>query len=93
MRPIGEVRHALLRALDSGACGTFDVLARMARVPQHAARCTLWEFVREGKAQSLPAPAPAAGRRRGRPRLVYAKCLQPQGPAIELGAVICASWR
>lgn len=47
MRPAGQCRLVLLAALQSGAVGTFDVLARHAGVPEREARYTLANLRRE----------------------------------------------
>lgn len=47
MRPAGCARIALLAALQAGAVGTFDVLARHAGVPERQARYTLANLSRE----------------------------------------------
>lgn len=48
MRPAGSARLALLAVLQAGTSGTFDALARYAKVPERQAQQTLWDLRREG---------------------------------------------
>lgn len=48
MRPAGQTRAALLAVIHAGTSGTFDALARYAKVPERQAQQTLWDLRREG---------------------------------------------
>lgn len=67
--PPGPVRQALVQALRSGACGTFDVLARYVGWPEAQVSQTLRKLRHEGLADARAVGCTPG--RRGRPRVVY----------------------
>lgn len=93
MRPVGEVRAALLHALRSGAVGTFDALAAHAGVEPERAQTTLGHLCREGGVVVKATHQPEA--RRGRPRAVYAlaDAAPPPSSRWALDRTLCAAWR
>lgn len=96
MRPMGEVRSALVQALYAGAVGTFDVLAAHAGVPPGKAQLALGCLRREGKVAAQPNTQAGAQARtqRGRPRMVYRLASTPPlGRHWELDRTLCSAWR
>ena len=90
MRPMGEVRQALVHALVAGAVGTFDALAVYAGVTPTQAQQTLGGLRREGKVEG----SAQAHAKRGRPRLVYRLASTPPiGRHWELDLTLRSAWR
>ena len=79
MRPPGQARKALLEVLHAGASGTFDALARYARVPERQAQQTLWDLRREGVVVARRNAA-AGGVFPQRQRAVYAPAAANDSP-------------
>lgn len=80
MRPYGECRQALERALEQGQ-GTGRALAERAGVGYAAAQKTLDNMVRSGAAVKLPEPARVPGVKRPVP--VYCKAPPPAEPVMD----------
>lgn len=93
-KPAGPVRVALLAALQSGAVGTLDVMARHAGVPPNKARIALDYLRRQGVACSsrLDSPSYPSKRKVGRPPVVYGPPVVNAGPLDAL-AFVRQAWR
>jgi len=92
MRPMGEVRCALVQALCDGVVGTFDALAAHAGVPIDKAQRTLGCLRREGKVAVQSTVHVAA--QRGRPRLVYRLASSPPITRHwDLDRTLSSAWR
>lgn len=89
MRPAtSSVRHALLDAINAGACGTYAALARVAGVPAQQARATLKELRRGGHCEPHGRAGSAAGR--AAPAVYGARRGSPSCDAL---AHVRAAWR
>lgn len=88
-RPASYVRLALLAALQAGAVGTFDAIARHAGVPERQARQTLANLRRAGVVQSHRPDCTACAPQRT--RHIYAPS-QPS-PHIDALRFVAAAWR
>lgn len=88
-RPASYARLALLAALQAGAIGTFDAMARHAGVPERQARQTLANLRRAGVVQCHRPDCQASAPQRT--RHIYA----PAAPAHHIDALrfVAQAWR
>lgn len=92
MRPAGPVRIALLAVLQTGAVGTFDVLARHVGAPERQARQVLWDLRREGRVAAIR-PAPAGSVFPQRERAIYCRAAANDGVAFDALGFARQAWR
>lgn len=89
MRPPGEVRKALLTALEQGGPGDFEALAARSQVGLAVAQETLRQMARAG---AIKREARQPGPRRGRPRVQYALPGSQGSAAAPPGLALAQQW-
>ena len=85
-----QARLAILGAVEAGAIGTFEALARRASVPPRMARLVVHRLSREGRITPVDKESLAASA--GRPRAVYALKRDDAQP-VDVLAFVRSCWR
>lgn len=93
MRPAGHYRLALLAALQAGAVGTFDALARHVGVPEREARYTLANLRRERVIDALR-PISTGVAQPQRLRAIYGQAAANDAPiTLDVLSFASRAWR